>query len=168
MKTLLDRFFLYRTAALLAILVLAFPAISSAEKTTQSPEENSEQAVRFVDHGNGTVTDTKTRLMWATEDNGTDIDFNDAEAYCNSFAAGGYTDWRMPDIKELKSLYKADIKNGKGYKITGQIKLSSCCPWSSYDSLGSSSAFNFKKGKETWGFKIDTQLFRALPVREIN
>jgi hypothetical protein len=168
MQTLLDRFSLHKTAALLTILVLVYPSISLAEKNTPSPKENSEQAVRFVDNGNGTVTDTKTKLMWAAKDNGKDIDFHDAEVYCNSFSAGGYTDWRMPDIEELENLYEADSNNKSGFKITGLIQLSSCCPWSSYDSFGSSSAFNFKKGRETWGFKTDTQLFRALPVREIN
>ena len=30
---------------------------------------------RFVDHGDGTVTDTKTGLMWAAKDNGSPINW---------------------------------------------------------------------------------------------
>lgn len=120
----------------------------------------------LIDNVNGTITDTSTGLMWAARDNGGDIDFHDAETYCGTYSAGGHTDWRMPDIKELATLYRADADNN-GFHIVTPIQLSGCCPWSSYDSFGSSSAFNFKKGKETWWFKADTQLLRALPVREI-
>ena len=63
---------------------------------------------RFIDNGDGTVTDRKTNLMWIK--NGWRIDFfsavNWVEAIkkCEGFSYGGYTDWRLPSIKEWKSL----------------------------------------------------------------
>jgi hypothetical protein len=63
---------------------------------------------RFVDNGDGTVTDKKTNLMWIK--NGWRIDFfsavkwKDAIKKCEGFRYGGYTDWRLPTIKEWKSL----------------------------------------------------------------
>ena len=63
---------------------------------------------RFIDNGDGTVTDRKTNLMWIK--NGWRIDFfsavNWVEAIkkCEGFSYGGYTDWRLPTIKEWKSL----------------------------------------------------------------
>ena len=56
---------------------------------------------RFVDNGDGTVTDTKTGLMWATMDNGEHINWTDARSYCQSYSGGGHTDWRMPTLAEL-------------------------------------------------------------------
>ena len=63
---------------------------------------------RFVDNGDGTITDKKTSLMWIK--NGWKIDFfsavkwKDALKKCEGFRYGGYTDWRLPTIKEWKSL----------------------------------------------------------------
>ena len=36
---------------------------------------------RFVDNGDGTVTDTKTGLMWAVKDNGSLINWQSARSY---------------------------------------------------------------------------------------
>jgi hypothetical protein len=125
----------------------------------------SAESSRFTDNGNGTVTDRKTGLMWALSDNGEDIDFEDAGIYCKSFAAGGFNDWRLPDIEELKSLVDLKKKNPDGFAVLGKIKLSSCCQWSSYDSTGVSSLLDFRTGKEIWSYKGDKEQLRALPVR---
>jgi hypothetical protein len=67
---------------------------------------------RFTDNGDGTVTDKLTGLMWAKDanlDNGT-MPWNDAIDYANNLSLGSggcgtnYTDWRLPNIKELLSL----------------------------------------------------------------
>jgi hypothetical protein len=121
---------------------------------------------RFTVNGDGTVTDTKTGLMWAASDNGADIDYEDAYIYCKSFAAGGFSDWRLPDIEELKALSDPTAKNAAGLGITDKVRLSSCCPWSSYDSTGVSSLLDFRTGKEIWSYKRDKELLRALPVRD--
>lgn len=128
--------------------------------TTLSAENS-----RFTDHGNGTVTDSKTGLMWAASDNGEDIDYEDAVIYCKSFSAGGFRDWRLPDIEELEALYDAKARKAGRLGVTEKINLTSCCPWSSYDSTGVSSLLDFRNGKEIWGFKGDKELLRALPVR---
>jgi len=60
---------------------------------------------RFIDNGDGTVTDSKTGLMWAREDNGEDIQWRDARKYCNNLTLAGYLDWRIPTGNELKKLY---------------------------------------------------------------
>ena len=125
----------------------------------------SAESQRFTDNGDGTVTDHKTGLMWAASDNGEDIDFEDAAIYCKSFAGGGFSDWRLPDIEELKALYNAKTNNPDGFGIIGKIRLSSCCPWSSYDSTGVSSLLDFRTGKEIWSYKGDKELLRGLPVR---
>ncbi len=60
---------------------------------------------RFTDHGNGTVTDKLTGLMWTKNAN---IDgqktWDDAIDWCNSLTHGGRDDWRLPNRRELFSL----------------------------------------------------------------
>lgn len=58
----------------------------------------------FVDNGNGTITDSATGLMWMQNDNGTGILWEDALSYAENFNFTGYSDWRLPDIKELQSI----------------------------------------------------------------
>lgn len=63
---------------------------------------------RFVDNGDGTVTDHQTGLMWAR--NGWRFEFLsavnwwDAQKRCRGFNLAGYGDWRLPDIDEWRSL----------------------------------------------------------------
>jgi hypothetical protein len=58
----------------------------------------------FVDNGDGTVTDNATGLMWAQEDNGEAVDWENALAYAQDATIAGYDDWRLPNAKELQSI----------------------------------------------------------------
>ena len=61
---------------------------------------------RFKDHGNGTVTDNLTGLMWtkdAQQIEGT-MKWTTALIECNNLDFAGYTDWRLPNVKEFLSL----------------------------------------------------------------
>jgi hypothetical protein len=57
----------------------------------------------YVDHGDGTVTDLNTGLMWV-QDPGDKLYYDEAIALADSFSLAGYDDWRVPTIKELYSL----------------------------------------------------------------
>jgi len=57
-------------------------------------------AERFVDNGDGTVTDTKRQLMWQKGDNGEQVTFENAQRYCKNLRLGGYGDWRLPEPEE--------------------------------------------------------------------
>ncbi|MCX6307826.1 MAG: DUF1566 domain-containing protein [Bacteroidia bacterium] len=58
----------------------------------------------FVDNGNGTITDNATNLMWMQNDNGAPILWESALSYGENFSYAGYSDWRLPDVKELQGL----------------------------------------------------------------
>ncbi len=59
---------------------------------------------QFVDNGNGTITDNATGLMWMQNDNGTGVLWKDALNYAENTTYAGYSDWRLPDTKELQSI----------------------------------------------------------------
>ena len=58
----------------------------------------------YTDNGDGTISDTNTGLMWAQDDDGVTLDWQDALAYAESSDKAGYTDWRLPNVKELQSI----------------------------------------------------------------
>jgi len=58
----------------------------------------------FSDNGDGTVSDSATGLMWAQNDSGEGLNWGDALAYCEHLNLAGYSDWRLPTIKELNSI----------------------------------------------------------------
>ncbi len=63
-------------------------------------------AGRFIDNGDGTVTDTCTGLMWQqdTGNEGNSLTWCDALAYCESLEDGSHDDWRLPNVRELQSI----------------------------------------------------------------
>src|SRR5208283_3647371 len=58
----------------------------------------------FTNNSNGTVTDSSTGLMWQQKPLGSSITLNNALSYCGGLSLGGYSDWRLPNIKELASI----------------------------------------------------------------
>lgn len=62
----------------------------------------------LVDDGNGTVTDNGTLLMWQQGENSS-MTWEAALSFCEGLSLAGYTDWRLPNIKELQSLMN-DLK----------------------------------------------------------
>jgi len=55
-------------------------------------------------NGDGTVTDTDTGLMWQQETPDNGMTWEQSLSYCENSNLAGYTDWRLPTIKELVSL----------------------------------------------------------------
>jgi hypothetical protein len=58
----------------------------------------------YVNNGNGTVTDTYTGLMWQQETTDNTMTWEQALSYCENSTLAGYSDWRLPNKKELRSL----------------------------------------------------------------
>jgi len=58
----------------------------------------------YADNGDGTITDNSTGLMWTQDDNGEGIDWTVALTYAEGSEFAGYSDWRLPNVKELQSI----------------------------------------------------------------
>ncbi len=58
---------------------------------------------RFVDNGDGTVTDTRRKIMWQKGDNGKEVTFEEAQEYCKTLRLGGHADWRLPKPDERET-----------------------------------------------------------------
>ena len=58
----------------------------------------------FTDNGDGTVNDAATGLMWQKGEAPKAMKWKAALSYCSTLDAGGYSDWRLPNVKELQSL----------------------------------------------------------------
>ena len=64
----------------------------------------------FVDNGDLTVTDKSTGLMWSSITAGP-MSWEGAIAYCEDLPLFKYDDWRLPNIKELRSLVDYSKQN---------------------------------------------------------
>ncbi|MBQ4915348.1 DUF1566 domain-containing protein [Maribacter sp. MMG018] len=58
----------------------------------------------FVDNGDGTIRDTSTGLMWSQNDSQKGLDWGNALAYAENSDLAGYSDWRLPNVKELQGI----------------------------------------------------------------
>lgn len=67
---------------------------------------------RFVANGDGTVTDSKSGLMWSILDSqqelGNCLNYDSAVAYAEDLETGGYQDWRLPSAGDLAGIYKKE------------------------------------------------------------
>jgi hypothetical protein len=59
---------------------------------------------RMLDNKDGTVTDTETGLIWQQATAPGDYSWRQALAYSETLILAGYSDWRLPNINELKTL----------------------------------------------------------------
>jgi hypothetical protein len=59
--------------------------------------------IKYADNGDGTISDLNTGLMWQ-KDAGEKMTYSQAVTGVSTFSLAGYSDWRLPTIKELYSL----------------------------------------------------------------
>jgi hypothetical protein len=59
---------------------------------------------RYTGNGDGTVIDNQTGLMWAKSEAAAAVSWEEALTLAASTTLAGFSDWRVPNIKELRSL----------------------------------------------------------------
>lgn len=56
----------------------------------------------FIDNKNGTLSDKSTNLIWTKTDSKKAMSWQDALEYAQNLEYAGYSDWRLPNAKELQ------------------------------------------------------------------
>ncbi len=108
----------------LIIVVLILGTLSNSVFANQVKSDDN----RFLDNGDGTITDTKTKLMWMKQDSylhsGHWLNWLEVHDYIRQLNEEGfaqYVDWKLPTTQELKTLYEPEKVNssqaGKEMKI---------------------------------------------------
>ena len=157
MRTAINRF--QRPRAMVYATIIVFIGLSVCPALATG---------RFVDNGDGTVTDVITGLMWAAKDNGSPISWPDARRYCQNYVGGGHDDWRMPTLAELSSLYDPKLKNKQGYHLTDRIETTAASCWALETRGKEAARFNFTYGSVYWLRQPYAGPTRVLPVRRGN
>ncbi len=96
----------------------------------------------FTVNGDGTVTDNVTGLMWQQEDDDITRSWEEALTYCENLniPPSTYTDWRLPNIKELYSIVDNSQVNWVAFPNTNSSPY-----WSSTtDAFGPVSAWDLE------------------------
>ena len=92
------------------------------EEWGDEEEENvalvEEEVPTFVDNGDGTISDTRSNLMWKKDDSfkefGYGINWFEAQDYCemlNEKQFAGFDDWRLPSGEEAKNVFSFTQSN---------------------------------------------------------
>jgi len=131
---------------------------------------------RFTDNGDGTITDNGTGLMWVQDPStcsGTGFDFSGTYYWADAITAitamntavkYGYSDWRLPNVKELISI----VDYGRSFPAIDPLFTSESNQyWSSTtaaDITDSAWVVSFVNGLVGFGTKADPSYY-VRPVR---
>ncbi len=66
---------------------------------------------QFTNNGNGTIKDNLTSLTWQQAPHPDSLTWENALTYAEGLTLGGFSDWRLPNIKELQSISDEKLVN---------------------------------------------------------
>jgi Protein of unknown function (DUF1566) len=90
--------------AIVLFAALSFSGLILAQSTTQNRPQLGQTQMR------GVWVDPATHLMWASKDNGIDLDWRQAMKYCHTLLLTGYSDWRLASLSELQGIYDKSVE----------------------------------------------------------
>jgi hypothetical protein len=150
-------------------------SVISCAGTGQEGQYQTGYSFSYTDNGNGTVTDNRTGLMWNKCPNGlsgstcatgtaTTTSFYNAITECENSTTAGYTDWRLPNIKELYTL--VDLTSAPSLASTTFPANTTSAYWtSSYNTSGNpfiGITLDFSYGRVTDQTKSNTYRSRCV------
>lgn len=122
--------------------------------------------LRWVAAADG-VMDNTSRLLWTRQDNGSDVDWVGAKAWCESLGQG----WRLPSRAELEAITTGSAGEttpcrGAQCKVPALFALSSYWMWSGDRNADGSATYHYLHTGHTQTSSVDYKLnARALCVR---
>jgi hypothetical protein len=109
---------------------------------------------RFMDNGNGTITDSKSGFQWTKEDSwsqtGKCLNWDDAMAYVKSLKTGGHTDWRVPTLDEISKWPNGIVERSKTNKTGTEFRN-----WKEEYTLNLDSIFAEGAAYWVWSSEVD-------------
>ena len=108
--------YLFKTTSLksLVTLILVLGILSSGVHALSLKSDDN----RYLDNGDGTITDTKTNLMWMKKDSYLHSghwqswpEVHDYVQQLNNEGFAQYIDWQLPTTKQLKTLFEPEKIN---------------------------------------------------------
>lgn len=98
------------------------------------------QTDRFKNNGDGTVTDTKSGLVWIQAPGETIMSYEDAQKYAENLEFAGSSSWRLPTFAELEAIMKCSMAMDKQYEFSwlnnnGFSNIQAATYWTSDDFL---------------------------------
>lgn len=116
--------------------------------------------------GSKTVVDQGTGLEWQKSDDGTSRNWQDGLAYCEGLTLNSKTDWRLPDIRELKSIvdisrYHPAIDPVFASKFSSYWSATTVTTATNQPAT-SAWIVNFANGDDNWYVKTDNYLVRCV------
>lgn len=133
------------------------------------------ECLRYLDNGDGTVTDVFSLLQWSTAPIHEVYNWQNAKQQVQALSIAGYNNWRLPTILELEDLLDSPYgqcspKQEQTLSLPPVFNLSGVACWSStegeYSVMRNSSSIwimNFRNGKREWSDPIRRR--QVLPVR---
>ncbi len=73
-------------------------------RAVRNPISPTNIANQFTDNGDGTIRDNLTNLLWQKTPHPDTLTWEQALTYAENLTLGGFSDWRLPNIKELQSI----------------------------------------------------------------
>ena len=140
-----------------------------------------QQKKRFVDNGDGTVTDLELKLMWKQtdgyQDRGKFQNWYDSREYLldlNKEKFASYQDWRFPTLDEAQNLYdeSSSIRDMDRFEIFIDPCFSPGGAYSTWTSderqYNTAAVFYFRYGYEDLGHKEGISKDTVRAVRTLN
>ena len=104
------------------------------------------------------IKDTRTGLVWSKETKNTRVNWQEAKDYCANLTTGWKTNWRLPDITELRSIVNRSCYNLATYSEFDNT-VASYDYWSSTTraiSTVSAWILYFNNGSTSWNSKTSS------------
>lgn len=144
-------------------------ALSLQDVDDGALQEGNPIVTRWVDNGDGTMTDRTMRLMWYKNNlPGGPYTIANAITACNALTTRGFTDWRVPNANEILSRCKSGglgICSGTWVPGSDGVDGSMC---STPVQFGNPPYRYHNFDKHCFdGFRQQTDLLQVLPVRSL-
>jgi hypothetical protein len=93
----------------------------------------------FINNNNQTITDTASGLIWEKNDSQLAMDWDAAISYCEENTTASFSDWRLPNAKELQSII--DYNSSPDTSNSAAI-----------NAIFNATSFTNEAGETDWGF----------------